>query len=206
MILKEIFFNLISKYSNNKDVTMQYWSEIESNYQKPSRHYHNLNHLTNLYEELLDVKSMISDWDTILFTLFYHDIIYNALKSDNEEKSAELAAKRMQQIGVNQRRISKCVDQIIATKSHSASVNFDTNYFTDADLSILGSSWNAYQAYYINVRKEYSIYPTFLYNRGRRKVLKHFIQMDRIYKTEHFHQKLERQARKNLKAELSLLS
>ena len=112
----------------------------------------------------------------------------------------------MQQIGVNQSMISKCVDQIKATKSHSASDNFDTNYFTDADLSVLGSSWNTYQTYYKNVRKEYSIYPTFLYKRERKKVLKHFLNMDRLYKTKYFFDKLELNAKQNLTKELELLS
>ncbi len=205
-MLKKVHLKLIRKYSKNESLILSLWKEIEFNYSKKNRYYHNLTHLSNLLEELGSVKDNIADFETILFTLFYHDIIYNSLKSDNEEKSTVLAAKRMQQIGVNQSMISKCVDQIKATKSHSVSDNFDTNYFTDADLSVLGSSWNTYQTYYKNVRKEYSIYPTFLYKRGRKKVLKHFLNMDRLYKTKYFFDKLELNAKQNLTKELELLS
>ena len=205
-MLKKVYVELLNKYSKNEALIQKQWNEIQHNYTKNNRHYHNLTHLSNLLKELQEVKETIEDWETILFTLFYHDIIYNALKSDNEEKSAELATKRMQQIGVNQSMISKCVRQIIATKSHSASDKSDTNYFTDADLSILGYSWEAYHTYFQNVRKEYAIYPTFLYNRGRKKVLKYFLQMDRIYKTDYFFNKLEVNAKLNLKRELELLS
>ena len=95
----------------------------------------------------------------ILFTLFYHDIVYNSLKSNNEEKSAELAEKRMTQISVSNEIIECCKAQILATKSHVKSTDSDTNYFTDADLSVLGQTWETYSIYYKNVRKEYAIYP-----------------------------------------------
>jgi predicted metal-dependent HD superfamily phosphohydrolase len=140
-----------------------------------------------------------------LFTLYYHDIIYNSLKSDNEEKSAELAEKRMKQIFVSNDTLELCKKQILATKSHIKSTDSDTNYFTDADLSILGQDWDAYSSYYKNVRKEYSIYPDFVYNPGRKKVLNHFLSMDRIFKTAFFYNRFEIQAKRNLQKEMELL-
>ena len=151
------------------------------------------------------VKGEIQNWDTILFTLYYHDIIYNSLKSDNEEQSAELAEKRMNQISVPVGTIELCKQQILATKSHMVSPNSDTNYFTDADLSILGQGRETYSQYCKNIRKEFSIYPDFIYNPGRKKVVSHFLTMDRIYKTDYFYIQLEAEARKNLANELTNL-
>lgn len=141
-----------------------------------------------------------------MFTLYYHDIVYNPLKSDNEEKSAELAEKRMKQISVSIDTIGLCKNQILATKTHIKSADIDTNYFTDADLSVLGQSWEIYTLYYKNVRKEYSIYPDFVYNPGRKKVLNHFLAMDRIYKTDFFYNKFERVSRENILNEIKHLS
>src|SRR5690606_36924476 len=138
------------------------------------------------------------NWETILFTLYYHDIIYNPLKSDNEEKSAALAEKRMKQISVSFDTINQCKKQILATKGHNKSIDSDTNYFTDADLSILGQPWETYSIYYKNIRKEYSIYPDFVYNTGRKKVIRHFLAMERIFKTDFFFNKFETQAKRNL--------
>nr|WP_321222913.1 hypothetical protein [uncultured Psychroserpens sp.] len=204
-MLKETFIELLSNYTDSDSLKSELWSEIEKNYSSKKRHYHTLQHLDNLLIQLTNVKSEIQDWETILFTLFYHDIIYNSIKSDNEEKSVELAERRMKQISVSNETIELCKKQILATKSHIKSTNGDTNYFIDADLSVLGQNWETYSIYYKNVRKEYSIYPSLVYNPGRKKVLNHFLSMERIFKTNFFYNKFETQAKKNLKQEIESL-
>jgi predicted metal-dependent HD superfamily phosphohydrolase len=92
--------------------------------------------------------------------------------------------------------------QILATKGHTVSTDNDTNLFTDADLSILGESWELYQEYFQKIRKEYAIYPDAVYNPGRTKVLNHFLSMERIFKTDIFHEKFELNAKNNLTREL----
>lgn len=204
-MLKETFIGLLTNYTDNYSLTNELWNEIEKNYTSKIRHYHTLQHLDNLLTQLTEVKDEIQNWNTVLFTLYYHDIIYHSLKSDNEEKSAELAEKRLKQISVSIDTIELCINQILATKSHLKSTDSDTNYFTDADLSVLGQNWETYSLYYKNMRKEYSIYPDLVYNPGRKKVLKHFLSMDRIYKTDFFFCKFETQAKRNLTNELNLL-
>ncbi len=204
-MLKETFIELLSNYTDNESLKSELWNEIEKNYSSKKRHYHTLQHLDNLLSLLTNIKNEITNWETILFTLFYHDIIYNSLKLDNEEKSAELAEKRMKEISVSIDTIELCKQQILATKSHIKSSDNDTNYFTDADLSVLGQSWEKYSDYYKNVRKEYSIYPDFFYNPGRKKVLNHFLAMDSIFKTDFFYNKFELQAKQNLQKEIELL-
>ncbi|MBX3252955.1 MAG: hypothetical protein KF862_02350 [Chitinophagaceae bacterium] len=205
-MLKEAFIELLSNYTDNNDLVNTLWTEIGQNYSGRKRHYHTLQHLDSLLIQLTEVKREIINWETILFTLYYHDIIYNPLRSDNEEKSAELAEKRMSQTSVSFSTMQLCKEQILATKSHNTSANTDTNYFTDADLSVLGQDWETYSRYYNNVRKEYSMYPDFVYNPGRKKILNHFLSMGRIFKTAFFYNKFEKQARHNLQKEIELLS
>ncbi len=204
-MLKETFIQLLRSYSDNEVLIGELWLEIEQQYSGKKRYYHTFRHLDHLLEQLAVVKSELTDWNTILFTLFYHDVIYDALKSDNEEKSAELAIKRMQQLQVPFKLIESCKEQILATKSHVRSGNPDTNYFTDADLSVLGQDWEVYSAYFKNVRKEYAVYPDLIYNPGRKRVLQHFLSMERIFKTDYFFEKYENQARENLEKEISVL-
>ncbi len=204
-MLKETFIELLENYTDDERLTEKLWTEIEKNYSGKKRHYHTLQHLDNLLIQLTEVKGEIQNWKAVLFSLYYHDIIYNPLKSDNEEKSAELAEKRMKQISVPDDMLELCKNQILATKAHSNSTDSDTNYFTDADLSVLGQSWEAYSVYYKNVRKEYSIYPDFVYNPGRKKVLNYFLTMDRIFKTDFFYGKFEIQVKQNLQKEIELL-
>ena len=204
-MLKNIFIDLVKKFEIDDFKIGKLWVEIEKNYTNKKRFYHNLSHLDNLYLELLNVKNEIEDWDTLLFTLFYHDIIYKATSKENEEKSAELAKLRLNEIGFDEVKVEKCFEQILATKLHESSLNKDTNIFIDADLSILGQDWDLYSQYYKNVRKEYSVYPDFLYNPGQKKVLEHFITMPRIFKTDLFFERFEKKAKINLEKELLVL-
>lgn len=202
-MLKQVFTNLTGLY--NKDLSSRYWSEIVINYCDAGRYYHTLDHIENMYTELLAVKDSIEDWDTILFALFYHDIIYNSSKNNNEALSAELATERLKALHYPAKKVNKCVIHILATKGHSSDKDNDTNFFTDADLSVLGSLPDIYVNYSENVRKEYFVFPDDIYRLGRIKVLEHFLSMPCIYKTDYFRGKYEKQARENLKNEIEKL-
>ena len=205
MQLQELFFELTGRYAAQYIHQKLMWSEINSAYTDSSRHYHNLAHLENLHAQLLPVKNEIKNRDAVLFALYYHDAVYNTLKHNNEEKSAELAREHMQLIGVPAATIDESVAHILATKSHVVSANNDTNLFTDADLSILGASSDVYIQYTEQIRKEYRFYPDLVYKPGRKKVLQHFLGMNRIFNTDYFFGKYEEQARRNMAAELQRL-
>ncbi len=174
MALAETFIQLALRYTNAA-TAKKMWDEIALAYSHKNRQYHTLFHLENMYSELLGVQHNISDWDTVLFALFYHDAVYSATKKDNEEKSSKMAISRLREIGYDTVKTSFCHELIMATKHHASSSFNDINLFTDADLSILRKPWAEYEAYCLNVRKEYSIYPDLLYNPGRKKALQHFL-------------------------------
>lgn len=205
MALKENFVQLVTQYADAATAA-NFWNEIEKEYGAKGRHYHTLEHLDNLYRQLLPYKTSIDHWDTMVFSIAYHDIIYSATAKDNEEKSADLAIKRLQQINFPTMQIALCNTQILATKQHQLSEISDSNLFTDADLSILGAPWQDYEAYFKNVRKEYRIYPDFLYKPGRKKAMQHFLEMDFIFKTTEFRQQYEEKARNNIRRELETLT
>ncbi len=200
--LKKLYISLCQNYSSDLALADDLWKEIENNYSSPARHYHSLTHLNHLLGELSTVRADLNNWDCILFTLFYHDVIYNPLQKNNEAASAEFAKKDLQLLSVPEALINRCISQILATKSHEPSTDMDTNYFLDADLSILGAGCEAYIQYTKQIRQEYTIYPDFLYKPGRKKVLQHFLDMDRIFKTPQFYDRLEINARDNMKAEI----
>lgn len=204
-MLKDIYFQLARQYTNDEQKITTCWSEIETAHSSDGRHYHNLSHLENLVTQLSYVRQDITDWHTVLFSVFYHDIVYDVTQKDNEEKSAQLAAKRLTELSVPPLQTEKCVSQIIATKSHRIDDDPDTNLFTDADLSILGMEWALYEAYFQQVRREYAIYPDAVYKPGRKQVLHHFLQMERIFKTDPFYNKYELPARENMTHELAAL-
>ncbi|EMS87125.1 HD domain-containing protein [Leptospira noguchii] len=191
MNLKQTFIKILSQYSENVQIIKTLWQEIEDHYREPHRYYHNLNHIKVLYYTLQETRDIIQDWDSILLTMYYHDVIYDVSKNDNEEKSASLAEKRLHSISFPEKKISNCKSQILATKAHLQSNDPDTNLFTDADLSILGQDWNIYSKYYKNIRMEYSIYTDEEYYKGRKKVLNYFLSLEKIYKTNFFMKNLK---------------
>lgn len=204
-MLHDCFLQLLSGYTTDARQTDELWREIKAHYTGKNRYYHTLDHLEHMYQQLRSCQTLIEDWDTVLFSLFYHDIVYNPLQQDNEEQSAALAAQRLQALSYPEQKIARCWTQILATKRHQQEADTDANYFTDADLSVLGSSWDLYSQYATNVRKEYAVYPDLIYKKGRASVLQHFLQMERIYKTPYFYEHFEEQARQNLLAELKQL-
>ena len=173
---------------------------------RPSRHYHDLAHLDNLYAQLLPVWDHLQDPNAVIFAIAYHDLVYHVRSTSNERRSAERANEQLGAMGIDPRMIERCADHIRATAGHAISNDPDTNLFTDADLSILGATPDVYSRYAEQVRKEYAIYPDLFYKPGRRKVLANFLAMPRIFKTLHFKDRLEDQARINLRDELERLS
>lgn len=204
-MLKEVYLQLLGEYSVDMNEAFLLWKDIEYYHSKPNRHYHTLDHLADLYQQLRPFKLQINHWNVVLFSLFYHDIIYKSARADNEAQSAAFAEQVLLAIEVPTDQITLCKKQIIATKSHQIQDEMDTNYFTDADLSILGREQQVYELYCQQIRKEYSIYPTFLYRKGRRKVIQHFLAMPTIFKTDEFGSMYEKQARINLTNELNAL-
>lgn len=202
MLLEDVYKNSLLNYRINAELKEQFWNEIVQAYSEKSRHYHNLNHLEHLYKELCAVKTKIYNWDAVLFALFYHDVIYDVHSTHNEAESAQVAEARLKEIQVPESIISRITHHIDATKNYANTNNDDTNYFVDADLSILGSSAEAYQEYSEKIRKEYAAIPDHKYFNARKDVLKRFLAMERIYKSEYFFQKYEAQARENLRKEL----
>ena len=133
-------------YTGDVDLVNECWEEIVLHYSSKNRHYHNLNHLEYMMKLAHDYRAEIVDFDVILFSIFYHDIIYNSKRSDNELKSAQLADDRLAKLGVSNDQIRKCHRQILATKEHNNETESDTNFLVDFDLAILGDGpkiyWN----------------------------------------------------------------
>jgi predicted metal-dependent HD superfamily phosphohydrolase len=203
--LERKFKSLFYRYAQDESLCSTLWTELYSAYTADNRFYHNLAHLANMIEELEVIEDKISDFDTLLFSVFYHDFIYRPTSNDNEIKSAEIANRRLQMINFPPEKMVKVSSQIRATEQHHRSEDPDTNYLLDADLAVLGRDRGSYEIYRSQIRKEYSVYPDILYKPGRKKVLTKILESKEIYKTLHFRQKYERMARENMQRELGSL-
>ena len=205
--LKNEWIGLASNYSSDKDLIYNYWEDIKSHYSKKSRYYHNLEHIHKMLIQLETIKGEIANLPEIKFAIWYHDIIYKSTKKDNEEKSAAFAKNRLKSFSFNINSIKIVEELILSTKKHNVILNQnqDNAYLLDLDLSILGSNWETYKNYTQQIRKEYKIYPDFMYKSGRKKVLQHFLERDNLYFTKTYKIQFENKARENIKRELETL-
>ncbi|MEM7162508.1 MAG: hypothetical protein AAF487_08735 [Bacteroidota bacterium] len=204
--LKNIFIILAFQYCENRTLLEEKWSEIEKAYSESDRYYHNLQHLEHMFLEFELIQEKVCNKDVMLFALFYHDLIYDAKRQDNEEASAIKAMECLTQMLIPKKIKETCSSYILATKSHAISDNEELNIFLDLDLSVFGEDWERYKTFSENIRKEYAYYNDVLYNQGRIKVLTHFLTKESIFKTEKFKDRLEEQARSNMERELQDLS
>lgn len=194
---------LLYRHEVHADHIDELWQEVVKAHSSPGRHYHTLQHLEDLRAQLAEVTADLQDPDAVLLAIAYHDLTYRVSRKDNEERSAGVMLERMLVApDLPGPIVPRAAAHIRATRRHEASADPDTDPFTDADLSILGSSRERYKLCTQQVRREYRRYPDMLYKPGRRKVLAHFLAMPHIFKTAYFRDRYEEQARFNMEAEL----
>ncbi|MFZ0597642.1 MAG: hypothetical protein WAM46_11740 [Flavobacterium sp.] len=204
MNLKENYTELLSNIGFSGNDIQKNWLGLQKAYSHKSRHYHNLTHIKDMIECFEMYSDQIKSPNEILFSIFYHDYIYKSSKKDNELKSAEFALSILpENIQLDKTLV---FDAICATQLHQYNSNEDINWLIDFDLKILARDWNEYQIYFEQIRKEYSIYPDFLYKPGRAKALKHFLENEFIFQTDEFRNLYEEKARTNIEKEILLLT
>ena len=179
------------------------WSVLEDlrrRYNEAHRAYHNQAHLEALFSRLESYA--VPERPAVELAVWFHDAVYDPTRTDNEERSAELARTQLRGLGLEEALGSRVRDLILATKTHQAA-DPATAWLLDADLAILGAEPEAYTAYAEAIRLEYAWMPEELYCRGRARVLTSFLERPQIYRTEPFRERFEAQARQNLAEELA---
>jgi predicted metal-dependent HD superfamily phosphohydrolase len=208
--LKESWNSLAGRYAADEAQTARFFEEIRKKYTGRGRHYHNLYHITALLRLSRQYSHLLADKEVVDWAIFYHDIIYNVLRKDNEHRSALLAADRLAVLGVSRGKTDQVVLFIEATKTHQlpqgALNTADLQLFLDFDMSILAAPWSDYEAYTRQVRKEYRVYPDKLYIPGRRQFLQHCLQPAPVFHTALFRDRYEAAARENMRRELEAMS
>ena len=205
--LKTVWETLVTAFPNASKFSERYWATIANHYQGRNRAYHNLDHISAMLNQLSRFEKQLEDAECLKLSIFYHDIIYNPLRKDNEYQSARLAKDHLAKLGFELTKINRCFQQILITKTHLpiGSNDPDQKWLIDLDLSVLSASWEDYQIYCQQIRKEYWMFPRQWYNKGRIKVLNYFITRPFIYQTNHFREFHESNAKANLKKELETL-
>ncbi|MEJ6069912.1 hypothetical protein MT378_19360, partial [Psychrobacter sp. 16-Bac2893] len=156
------------------------------------------------------IKHQLHEPHIIALALYYHDVIYDPRRSDNELKSAEYAVEALKGY-LSAEQCQHIYALIMMTATHELHECLDKDtvsdaaYLLDMDLSILGTPWSEYQVYAQAVRQEYRHIVNEDYRTGRIAVLKKLLAHPVLYLTAYYHNYFEVQARDNIKREISLL-
>lgn len=176
-------------------------------YAEPQRAYHTLAHIEACLD-LLAEQAELSDQERRLLTyaIWWHDAVYDPLRQDNEEQSAELARADLATLCAPQETIEEVARLILLTKGHAVPAGDRLGaLLVSIDLAILGANPADYDVYAHAIRREYGFVPDALYRAGRAKVLRHFLDAETIFPDGLLRQRYEAQARANLARELAAL-
>ncbi|MFO0798180.1 MAG: hypothetical protein U0804_11950 [Gemmataceae bacterium] len=178
-------------------------------YTAPDRHYHNLEHLAEMFRVAARLTAITDDPAPVQLAIWFHDAVYDPRAADNEERSADLAATLLGPLGVPRDEIDR-VGRLIRATAHLTHdrppPDRDTMILLDADLAILGAAPERYARYAGAIRAEYAWVPEAEYRAGRAAVLKRFLARPRLFWTDLAHQEGDAQARANLTAESARLT
>ena len=177
--------------------------ELVAAYSGPGRHYHNLAHIEDCLAALAQVDGLSSlECEILTEAIWWHDIVYDPTRSDNEELSAQLAERH-----VRADIRSEVGGLIRLTKTHDVAAEDRLGaILISIDLSILGAEPARYDAYAAAIRQEFIHVSDADYRAGRAGVLRRFAARSVIYPDASFAATYDQQARDNLARELASLS
>jgi predicted metal-dependent HD superfamily phosphohydrolase len=176
-------------------------------YREPRRRYHTTAHLHAVLATVDRLADLTDDPDTVRLAVWFHDLVYDPTRHDNEQASADLARIWLNDVGLPADLVEEVSRLVELTASHHTDTG-DRNgmVLVDADLSILGAPVDDYDRYITDVRAEYAHLDDEEWSDGRAAVLRTFLAEPRLFGTDRLRGALETRARENLSRELTSLS
>ncbi len=166
----------------------------------PPRAYHNLDHVLACLEEFDRVRRLAEEPDAIEVALWFHDSVYNPRYAENEEASAIMAKGWLDDSGAPAELGLTVADLVFKTRHDPSDPpeTIDQQFIVDVDLAILGQPEPVFDAYEEKIRDEYDWVDWEVYRVKRPEILGRFLERERIYFTNEFHERYEAVARRNL--------
>jgi predicted metal-dependent HD superfamily phosphohydrolase len=179
-------------------------NQLVAAYSERHRHYHTLQHLRECLVQFEAAAMLARRPAEVELALWFHDAVYDPQRQDNEERSADWARAGVLAAGCGADVAQRVADLVLATKSHTApGDDADAALLLDVDLAILGAAPGRFAEYERQIRAEYAHVPADAFRIGRARMLRQFLERERIYATDVFHDALEARARENLRRSLS---
>ena len=181
------------------------YDRLLATHSEPPRHYHGLQHMSECLTEFEEARTLARQPDAVELALWFHDAVYDPRSHQNEERSAGMAGEFLEGAGLPG-LVSRVSELILSTRTHVTRDDPDAALVVDVDLGILGQPAGRFEQYEAQIRAEYEWVPIAEFNSRRAAVLQGFLDRPRIYGTDHFHQKFEQSARRNLTSSIRRLT
>lgn len=182
------------------------WRELSAAYGADGRFYHNLRHIEHTLDVAEQLREVAVDFTAVQLALWFHDVVYDPRRSDNEAESAAYAVRVLRPLGVPDELLAKVTNLILATQTHEATNDPDGWVMLDADLAILSAPPAQYDAYAQAIRQEYRFVPDEAYGVGRTAVLQKFLARKPFYLTAWMRELRDTAVYENLSRELENLA
>lgn len=174
-------------------------------YDDPQRSYHNLAHIEMCLDELDRAEYLAERPRDIEYAIWFHDVVYDTHRSDNEARSADLALSVIESATMKRITAAAVKDLIHATQHNSAPSTNDGRLIADIDLAILGQKTTVFDAYETAIRKEFAWIDEETFRAERSKVMRHFLEQPHVYHTAMYRGRFETAARSNLQRSIERL-
>jgi predicted metal-dependent HD superfamily phosphohydrolase len=180
------------------EVRADVFDQLYAAYTAPDRHYHDIRHIEHCLREFDAVRSLADNPRAIELAIWFHDVIYDGRRQDNEEKSADFGEVHLRELGAPADLCRDVRELILLTRHDRTPPTVDGKLIVDIDLSSLGIAPEAFDANGESIRREYPHVTDADFRRGRAAQLGRFLDRPLIYYTDHFRDRYERAARANL--------
>lgn len=178
---------------------------IINKHQELHRHYHNTRHLAFCLAQQSEARAQIANPDIVELALWFHDVIYVPNARDNEDKSAALFVEMAR--GQLPDNLILAIAEIIPATCHQKPPRTDDEAFVlDIDLASIGLPWEEFNRDNQALRAEAPRIHDNLYYEGKMAFLSTLLERKKIYYSEYFSKKYERNARDNIKRYLNTVS
>ena len=182
--------------------------DLIARYGEPHRRYHTMVHIEDCLAQVAASTDFTDEQRSLMdAAIWFHDVIYDATRNDNEAESAKLAAGRLSGEGASPAFVDEVSRLILLTAGHSVDADDAIGArLVSIDLSILGATPERYDAYAAAIRHEYGHVPEPLYRAGRAAILGRFLESGRLFADPVWAERLEMSARANLTREIAALT
>jgi predicted metal-dependent HD superfamily phosphohydrolase len=181
------------------------FDQLYAAYKGPDRFYHGIGHIRECLAELDSARELARDPRAIELAIWFHDVVYDGRRTDNEERSAEMARKCLGDLGVADGLREEVRQLILYTRHDREPPDLDGKIMVDIDLASLGRPAEVFDENTRLIRREYPHVADADFARGRRDMLGRFLARPRIYHTDFFRDRYEAKARENLSRALAKL-